>query len=184
MSTKPRADSKLKTLPDDTQAELARRAAEPGQTWSSIRAWLRAEHGVDLRSDSSLSAWLPWYQSRMRAREREAKIQALLDHERALNPTLTDPQLFSMGQRFFSELAIADEDAKAWAAVRKVGLDADNLDLARTRFARETCELFIKYCADRQAMEIANSAMGNEEKIAALGPVLFGDTWQKLKALA
>lgn len=69
--------------------------------------------------------------------------------------------------------------------VKKVGLDqrkvdqADvDLDLRQKKFQRETCTLFAKYVADKQAVEIAgNATLGNEAKIEMLGKILFKENW-------
>jgi len=52
------------------------------------------------------------------------------------------------------------------------------LDLARKKFQRETCELFVRYVADKQAVQIAaDSTLGNDAKIELLGQMLFKENW-------
>ncbi|HSU57009.1 MAG TPA: hypothetical protein VLT36_23400, partial [Candidatus Dormibacteraeota bacterium] len=54
---KPRADSKLKTLPEERQADIAEHARD--HTLAETIEWLSA-HGIKLAS-STLSEFLSWY---------------------------------------------------------------------------------------------------------------------------
>lgn len=52
------------------------------------------------------------------------------------------------------------------------------LGLARARFQRDTCEMFLRWQADQRAREVAAGSGSNTEKIEALGQLMFGDTWR------
>jgi parvulin-like peptidyl-prolyl isomerase len=84
-----------------------------------------------------------------------------------------------------------DKLAKAMAAIRKMELDEQRLDLDRQKlvqsgealtlekkkFQRVTAELFIKYAEDQKARDLATSDMPNDSKLEALGRHLFGEAW-------
>ena len=57
----------------------------------------------------------------------------------------------------------------------------EELDLARMKYDRETCKLFIKWAQNKRALELANAAMPNEEKLEKMGRLMFGDLWDKAK---
>lgn len=52
-------------------------------------------------------------------------------------------------------------------------------DLARQKFQRDTCNLFLKWNEDSRAQEIAASSGSNADKIEALGHIMFGDEWDE-----
>ena len=52
------------------------------------------------------------------------------------------------------------------------------MDLARQKFQRDTCELFLKWSADQRAKDIANSPQTNSQKIERLGELMFGEDWK------
>ena len=187
MNVKTRPDAKIKLLPEDLQAEIAIRCQQPGQSWKVIRAWIKSEHGVDVRSDTALSDWLPWYHSRLRAREREQKIQGILDTEKRLNPGLTDAQLFSIGQRFFSELAVAEEDATTWAVVqrseserlkreqkdREIQQREEALKLDREKFEFNAAESCLKHLPELRSIA-TKPGLSSNERIQEIRQRLFG----------
>ena len=54
----------------------------------------------------------------------------------------------------------------------------EELDLAKTKFSRETCELFVKWYDDQRAKDINNNAgIGTQEKVEQLGELIFGEDW-------
>jgi hypothetical protein len=52
------------------------------------------------------------------------------------------------------------------------------LKLATEKFRRDTCELFLRWSADRRAAEVATSNTSHTDKIEALGQLMFGDDWK------
>ena len=54
----------------------------------------------------------------------------------------------------------------------------EELGLAREKFRRETCELFIKWAADQRAVELAAGSGDNSAKIERLGQIMFGEDWK------
>ncbi len=69
----------------------------------------------------------------------------------------------------FATLRAAENDARRTDIARdKNDLARKQLDLAREKFRRDTCELFLKWHADRHAADIAAGPGTHEQKIAAL----------------
>lgn len=180
-SRNPRADAKLKRLPEEVQAHIAELCTKPGVTQRSILDWIEKECDVK-SSPAALSEWLSWYSARAEARASEARVMAFLDEERQLHPELSDAELFAKGQRMFSLLAIATQDPLAWTRVQKVTVLRDVGELERQKFQRQTCELFVKWAADQRAKDISSSSSTNAEKIEALGQLMFGESWQTAAA--
>jgi hypothetical protein len=61
---------------------------------------------------------------------------------------------------------------------RKLDQKAEDQKLALARFQRDTCNLFIKWAADRRAIEAATGAGDNSSKIDQLGQIMFGEDWK------
>ena len=55
------------------------------------------------------------------------------------------------------------------------------LALARERFQRDTCELFVKWATDQRALQLAAAPLSNETKIEEMGKLMFGELWEKAK---
>lgn len=129
----PRADSKLKRLPLPIMREIVRRCGEPNMRQVDILAWLKAEHGVK-SSDTALSEALSYLAARVRAADRDQKVDAWLECEKLEHPELSDEELFRRGQRKFSLLSIAEEDPKGWVAVQKLSVEKSDQQLSREKF--------------------------------------------------
>lgn len=71
--------------------------------------------------------------------------------------------------KMFASLRTGENEAKKIVlAKEKMSLDRQSLDLARDRFRRDTCELFLKWHQDQRAAEIAAGPGTHDQKIAAL----------------
>jgi hypothetical protein len=69
----------------------------------------------------------------------------------------------------FAALRAGEADAQRVQIARgKLDLSRQALDLDRDKFRRQTCELFLKWYADRSALEIASGPGSHDDKIAAL----------------
>ena len=69
-------------------------------------------------------------------------------------------------------------DVKLALEKKKVSQKDREIDLDEQRYQRETCELFLKWHADKHANELASADTSNADKIEKLGQLMFGDTWQ------
>ena len=56
-------------------------------------------------------------------------------------------------------------------------LKAEQIEINRQKFQRDTCKLFLKWFADQQAKTIATGPSSNTEKIEQLGQLMFGEEW-------
>jgi hypothetical protein len=69
----------------------------------------------------------------------------------------------------FATLRAGENDARRTdLAAGKQKLEAERLALDKDRFARQTCELFLKWYNDQQAISIASGPGTNADKIQAL----------------
>ena len=97
----------------------------------------------------------------------------------ALIETVTrpdDPKALSEAARAIAALRAADIGGqRARLAREKLALEGEGLALARERFRRETCELFLKWHADRRAAAIAEGGLRHEDKIRALLGFMDGE---------
>ncbi len=179
MSTKhPRADAKLKRLPESVQARIAERLGQPGVTQKDVLAWLRTEHSVS-SSAAALSDWLSWYALRQQLARNESAVEALITDLAHKDPSVSPEKLQELGQQFFSALAVQTQDPKTWFLTQQIALKGRQLDLDREKFQRETCELFLKWAADKRALEIASGPSAtNAAKIEQLGQLMFGEDWK------
>ena len=170
-SRKPRGDAKLKTLPFEQQEAM----------WNHLRDHTLAE-GVEFcrkelkvrTSIGAMSIFNAWFGVHRKLRERAAKVEAMLDAQKRLFPDMTDEELFVEGQRRFSEAALAEDDPETWRRLKLVDLAQADQDLAREKFQRETCELFLKWSRDQRAADIAAAQDKSfDQKIAALKSIFF-----------
>lgn len=189
MPAKIRKDAKLMSLPPERQAEVIAIATESGITRASLQR-LQDELGISVGSPQTLSKFWHWYHSPQQRIEREitsrgSLTQLIVEKLRATKPECTEEELFAFGQRMFAERAIAMQDPAAWVAMQgaqrdreKVELKAQEVELARQKFQRETCELFLRWADDRRAQEIASSGGTHAERIERLGQLMFGEGWK------
>lgn len=174
MSRKPRSDSQLKTLPEERQSAIIEHMRD--HKLADTVAWLR-DDGL-ITSAAALSEFFSWYQLRDRLNRNQATVETLLEKLAQRDPNIPQDQLFQVGQEMFSALAIEQADPQAWALTQRLNLQRSELHLARQKFQRDTCDLFIKWSADQRARDIAAAPTSNTDKIEALGKLMFGEEWQ------
>jgi hypothetical protein len=107
---KPRPDSRLKTLPEDRQEQIAEYART--HSLADLAAWLKADGLVT--SQAALSEFLSWYCFALSTEAQRIDVESVLEQLKKSDPNLTESQLFAAGQSFFSALAIETQDAKTW----------------------------------------------------------------------
>ena len=61
----------------------------------------------------------------------------------------------------------------------KIEQQQSELNLARQKFQRDTCELFLQWSADQRAAEVAASPASHADKIERLGALMFGEGWRE-----
>jgi hypothetical protein len=134
MLPKPRADAKLKTLPEERQREIAEFAKT--RTLAETVAWLAAG-GVGV-SIGAVSNFLAWYGVKEQMGKNALVMEQLLEKEGERRPELTEEKVAELGQKFFCELALERKDAKAWALTQRTGIMRAELELALQKY-RDAC---------------------------------------------
>jgi hypothetical protein len=177
-----RADSRLKRLPEARQAQIIEMMKAPGMTQTKVRAEL-AKDGLKT-SEPALSEFFSWWHRQQQFRQASDFSEDFQQLLKKADPQLSDEQLQEYGQRVFQmhalQLAQADPEAAAliWHRTQKLNLQAEIVKLEQQKFQRETCALFLKWAEDQRAKDIAASGgISQAEKIAQLGQLMFGDTW-------
>jgi hypothetical protein len=130
---KPRSDAKLKTLPEDRQAEIALYALD--HTLVETRDWLQA-NGIDV-SHTVVSRFLTWHHLKQQMAKNELVVSELLKTLAEQNPNLTAERLAELGQIFFASLALEKQDPKAWYLAQQISLRKAHLQLACQKFSEE-----------------------------------------------
>lgn len=126
---KPRADSVLKTLPEERQEAIA--ALLASKTLQEVRAELRKD-GI-VTSSSALSEFWSWWQLRAAMQRREARVSTMIEELRTKQPSISEADLFEYGQSLFGQMAIAEEDTASWYRTQRLALAKTKLDLERRR---------------------------------------------------
>lgn len=86
-------------------------------------------------------------------------------------------QIIEVTQALASLRTADQNDVRLAQNDKRLAQKDEELRLARERFKRDTCELFLKWNADKSAIDVANSDRNNADKIEKLGQLMFGDTW-------
>jgi DNA repair ATPase RecN len=178
---KPRGDAKLKTLPEARQEQIAEMLS--AQTLAEVKRELAAD-GLDT-SLEALSQFYSWWQLKQTMASADSMAEELIERLKAATPDLeiNPERLFSVGQMVFETLALQQKSTKDWKRVQDVAHRRQLVQLARQKFQRDTCELFLRWQADQRALEIAASGgLLQSEKIERLGQLMFGDDWSQATA--
>jgi hypothetical protein len=173
---KPRGDAKLKTLPEERQREIIGKLQEPEQTLKTVRAWLR-EDGIET-SETALSYFRDWWLLQESMRRRESTVLQVLEKAKSEDSSLSQGQLDTFGNLFFSALAIEEKDSLMWKRTKDAQTKAEIVRQNEIKLQRESCELFLKWIEDKRAKEIATGGSTNADKIEQLGALMFGEGWK------
>lgn len=126
---KVRSDSKLKTLPEERQAQIAEMLR--ASSLEEVKAQL-AQDGLDT-SVASLSEFYSWYHMRRQYQQTEDTVQAMLDILKQEKPEISDQQIFNYGQQVFSVLALKEGDNENWARIQRLHLRSQHERLLERR---------------------------------------------------
>jgi hypothetical protein len=173
MNKKPRADSKLNTLPDEQQAAIFEYLASHSP--ADCVQWL-GQHRL-ATSRAALSVFRSWYALRSQFARNESTVEFLAKkaaEQRVLTPEMRN----ETGQEFFADMALARRDTNGWVKLQQAEVQRDRLALDRQRFRRQTCELFIQWFEDQRAKDVLEGEWSNAEKIEQLGRQMFGEDWR------
>lgn len=131
---KPRSDAVLKTLPEERQREIAEFAEK--RSLAETVAWLRAS-GVEI-SSCALSRFLAGYRFREQMEKNELVVERLMETLAERKPDLTPERVSQLGQIFFCDLALEQQDPEAWSLAQRTGIRKAQLELALQKY-RDTC---------------------------------------------
>lgn len=199
--------SKIGRLPWNIRNELNERLRD-GITGPDILAWINclpAYRALDLApvTAQNLTDWRSTgYADWLRDQQRTAHLRNLAEFAHSIteqtggDPTAVGSRILT--GRLLDMLESADPQTagdlvKAFSTLRneesrarRVDLESQKLDLARdqhslaqAKFQRDTCALFIEWCADQRARDIATSAeLDTAAKTEQLGNLMFGALWE------
>lgn len=174
MSTdrKPRSDARLKTLPEDRQAEIASLLAT--KSLLEVRKELLKD-GLST-SVGALSEFFSWWRVRESLRRRETRVAGLLENlKENATEAIPEDKLWEMGQSLFGAMAIAEEDGREWFRTQRLSLARRKLRLEAEKVQVWTAEKFLEWFKDQRAIQIAEGKGSNSEKIAELRRIMFAD---------
>ena len=123
-----RPEAQIKLLSAEMQDALHTMCKTPEVSQDQMRIWLKNECGVDIKSNSTITDWYQWYCANLQLQRDEARVDQYVDAVRKQQPDLSDAELYEIGQRQFSLLAVARQDPETWAAVQNVAIAKDDLE--------------------------------------------------------
>jgi len=173
ISKKPRADSKLKTLPPPRQADIFARLALPakeGGGYLRTQAWLLDE-GIEV-SLGELSEFYSWHCLEQQMSRNERTVERLLKRFKQMKPPASSAEVQAVGQAFFSALALEQQNPRVWALTQQLGLKREQLDLARQKFEFDAARECLKRLPELKAIS-AKPSLSPEEKARAIQQILF-----------
>jgi threonine synthase len=127
---KPRADSKLKTLAEDRQSQIADFAT--ANTLADTVSWLQ-ESGIET-SSTAVSMFLSWYRLNQQVDRNETAVLTLLADLAKKDPSLSPERLFETGHQFFAASALEKQDPKAWYLVQQIALRKAHSQLESAKY--------------------------------------------------
>lgn len=141
----PRADAKLKKLPEKDQEDLwvllnPQDGSTP-LTLAELRSEVERRHEMTC-SLSTLSEWRAWYAMRRRTERAKARADQARLEWKAENPDASPAELEELGQMVFTSEAIEDGNAKVFVALmrersKRLSLQVDVRKLALLEQAAE-----------------------------------------------
>jgi hypothetical protein len=136
-----------------------------------ILQWLKEKYFVSC-SPATFSRSLPFIRQRAKSHSRELIILAKMDERRATKK-FSETELFAWGQEQFAEMAIADEDPKAWALIQRTARDREQLKFDREKFEFDAAKAALAQAATLKTISI--SKLSDVEKITQARLALFGE---------
>ena len=122
---KPRADAKIKTLPEERQADIADYARD--HTLAETITWL-ATNGVQI-SSGPLSDFLSWYHLRRQLDQNHSAVQQIIAALKEQDSLITPEQLNEIGQKFFVSLAMEKRDPRSWYLAQQIACRKSEIQL-------------------------------------------------------
>jgi hypothetical protein len=168
-----RSDAVLQNLPPEQQEEIARMLMPgPGnKTGEEVRKWLK-KTGIVI-SRQTVSNFYRWWLERLEKRQIGKWVKAKSAQWAKEHPNATPAEVFAMGQRIFSRLAMELADTRAWCATQALQIRRDTLGLSRERFEFRAAQACLKDLPKLKAIS-KDSSLTEDEKIQRVRVALFG----------
>ncbi len=166
---KPRADSVLKTLPPERQAAVAEHLR--GNSLDETRLWL-AQDGLKT-SIAALSEFLSWHSLQQQLHRNESTVETLLQKLQVSRPDWTPDQIQTVGQSFFTALALEQQDPKQWFLIQQTALKREQLSLDKNKFEFDATRAAMAKLPELKAIS-ANKNLSEDEKLEQARLALFG----------
>ncbi len=186
---------KIARLSYEIREELNRRMRD-GVSSPKLIAWL-AEQGITGINAQNITNWRQggysqWLKNQAHLDQVRAKSETVRRELEAGGFSILDKAIYDFADRIAGEEIDPTRAASAVAVLRnavtaaerariysrRADLSEKALHLEEAKYRRQTCELFIKWSADRDAARIASDpAIGHAAKIEQLGQKMFGDEW-------
>ena len=167
----PRADAKIKTLPEETQAGLFRLfSAEGGRdamTLEEVRGVLASQHGLSV-SLASLSEWRSWYGLRARMDAAKCRAEQARLERLSKNPDMSPEKLEAVAQMVFTAETLEGGDIKNYVALATLRLNERRTRLEERRVA----VLEMKAAQADQAKDVLGQSLTPEEQNRRLREIL------------
>jgi hypothetical protein len=130
---KPRSDSRLKTLTDERQAQIAKFATV--NTLADTVSWLKGS-GTQTNTNS-LSKFLRWYRLNQQQSRSESAILKMVAELAKKDPNLAAERLYEVGNLLFAGSALEQQDPRAWYHLQQLALRKSNSELKHAKYERE-----------------------------------------------
>jgi hypothetical protein len=127
---KVRPDAKLKTLPEERQAEISEYALH--HTLDQTIEWLGA-NGIQI-TIGPVSEFLSWYRAKHQMTRSQLVVQELASTFTKQNPDLTPERVDQIGHMFFSSMAIEKQDPRAWYLAQQIACRKSEIQLAFQKY--------------------------------------------------
>lgn len=143
-----RSDAKLKTLPEDIQAEMWRMRTTPvdaegmtcapgegsAMSQAEVREWLAATHGVS-SSAGAFSGWESWYATQRLVGNTKQQTLDLMEAMATRFPGVSEADLMRQGQVWFSLKSLENGDAKLFEKLFRLHLQVQELEISQRKIA-------------------------------------------------
>lgn len=129
---KPNANSKLRLLSDENQERIIDKLRSGTQAEAQSLVW--QDFGIKCSRRSLTSFW-SWYALRLQARQREERVNTLIEELKESHPEIPEDQLFNYGQSAFAMASLEGQDPETWVQIQKLQIRRSLLGLESRRIS-------------------------------------------------
>ncbi len=164
---KPRKDSHLKTLPEQKQAEIIEYLRS--NTYPDTVKWL-AGSGISTSHNALSRFWKDWHLRQQLEHNESTVSQVMKDLKNTAD--FSEKELLQAGHKYFSVMAIAEEDSLTWKRAQDALSRREMTQLHRDKYEFDAVEACMAKLPDLQYVR-SNRKLTEEEKQAAIHRILF-----------